>query len=109
MVWQPGHWALSDDNWVWRPGQYVAPGSRLMALVPLQSVYIAANFKETQLAGLKPGQTVDIAVDSIPGHDFKGTVIAVTHDRWFTRSFDRFVLFGGDGEVTEVHEPVWDG
>ena len=33
---------------------------------------------------------------------FAGTVIAVTHDRWFTRSFDRFVLFGGDGEVVET-------
>ena len=39
---------------------------------------------------------------------FEGTVIAVTHDRWFTRSFDRFVLFGGDGEVVETPEPVWD-
>jgi ATPase subunit of ABC transporter with duplicated ATPase domains len=38
---------------------------------------------------------------------FDGTVIAVTHDRWFTRSFDRFVLFRGDGEVAEVPEPVW--
>ncbi|GAA4597343.1 ATPase subunit of ABC transporter with duplicated ATPase domains [Actinoplanes octamycinicus] len=39
---------------------------------------------------------------------FDGTVIAVTHDRWFTRSFDRFVLFRSDNEVTEVPEPVWD-
>ncbi|GIG70815.1 ABC-F family ATP-binding cassette domain-containing protein [Phytomonospora endophytica] len=39
---------------------------------------------------------------------FDGTVIAVTHDRWFTRGFDRFVLFGGDGEVVETDEPVWD-
>ncbi len=39
---------------------------------------------------------------------FEGTVIAVTHDRWFTRSFDRFVLFQGDGEVVETPEPVWD-
>jgi sulfate-transporting ATPase len=39
---------------------------------------------------------------------FQGTVIAVTHDRWFTRSFDRFVLFQGDGEVVETPEPVWD-
>jgi ATPase subunit of ABC transporter with duplicated ATPase domains len=39
---------------------------------------------------------------------FDGTVVAVTHDRWFTRSFDRFVLFGGDGEVVETPEPVWD-
>jgi ATPase subunit of ABC transporter with duplicated ATPase domains len=39
---------------------------------------------------------------------YEGTVIAVTHDRWFTRSFDRFLLFRGDGEVVEVPEPVWD-
>jgi ATPase subunit of ABC transporter with duplicated ATPase domains len=39
---------------------------------------------------------------------FEGTVIAVTHDRWFTRGFDRFVLFSGDGEVIETPEPVWD-
>jgi ATPase subunit of ABC transporter with duplicated ATPase domains len=39
---------------------------------------------------------------------FDGTVIAVTHDRWFTRSFDRFVLFQGDGEVVETPQPVWD-
>jgi ATPase subunit of ABC transporter with duplicated ATPase domains len=39
---------------------------------------------------------------------FEGTVVTVTHDRWFARSFDRFVLFGGDGEVTEAPEPVWD-
>ncbi len=39
---------------------------------------------------------------------YEGTVIAVTHDRWFTRSFDRFVLFRGDGEVVETRQPVWD-
>ncbi|HWH01786.1 MAG TPA: ATP-binding cassette domain-containing protein [Pilimelia sp.] len=39
---------------------------------------------------------------------FAGTVLAVTHDRWFARSFDRFVLFRGDGEVVETDEPVWD-
>nr|WP_245598150.1 ATP-binding cassette domain-containing protein [Haloglycomyces albus] len=40
---------------------------------------------------------------------FEGTVLSVTHDRWFARSFDRFLVFGADGEVTESHEPVWDG
>jgi energy-dependent translational throttle protein EttA len=39
---------------------------------------------------------------------FAGTVVAVTHDRWFARSFDRFVLFSGDGEVIETPQPVWD-
>jgi ATPase subunit of ABC transporter with duplicated ATPase domains len=39
---------------------------------------------------------------------FEGTVIAATHDRWFARSFDRFLIFGADGSVYESVEPVWD-
>ena len=39
---------------------------------------------------------------------FEGTVLAVTHDRWFARGFDRFVVFGEDGSVYESTEPVWD-
>ncbi|SDM85358.1 ABC-F family ATP-binding cassette domain-containing protein [Allokutzneria albata] len=39
---------------------------------------------------------------------FTGTVVAVTHDRWFARSFDRFVVFRSDGSVVESDEPVWD-
>ena len=39
---------------------------------------------------------------------YAGTVLAVTHDRWFARSFDRFLIFGADGEVYEATEPVWD-
>jgi ATPase subunit of ABC transporter with duplicated ATPase domains len=39
---------------------------------------------------------------------YSGTVLAATHDRWFARSFDRFVVFGADGEVYEAPEPVWD-
>ncbi len=39
---------------------------------------------------------------------FEGTVIAVTHDRWFARSFDRYLIFGADGSVYESTEPVWD-
>ena len=39
---------------------------------------------------------------------FEGTVVAVTHDRWFARSFDRFLVFGADGGVYESAEPVWD-
>ena len=39
---------------------------------------------------------------------FEGTVVAVTHDRWFTRGFDRFVVFAGDGEVKETPEPTWE-
>lgn len=39
---------------------------------------------------------------------FEGTVMAVTHDRWFARGFDRFVVFGADGRLYESDEPVWD-
>ncbi|MEU5576527.1 ATP-binding cassette domain-containing protein [Streptomyces huasconensis] len=39
---------------------------------------------------------------------FQGTVLAVTHDRWFARSFDRYLVFGSDGRVRETPEPIWD-
>jgi len=39
---------------------------------------------------------------------FEGTVLAVTHDRWFARDFDRFLVYGADGTVYESPEPVWD-
>jgi ATPase subunit of ABC transporter with duplicated ATPase domains len=39
---------------------------------------------------------------------YEGTVLAVTHDRWFARTFDRFLIFGADGVVREALEPVWD-
>jgi ATPase subunit of ABC transporter with duplicated ATPase domains len=39
---------------------------------------------------------------------YEGTVLAVTHDRWFARTFDRFLVFGADGAVREVPQPAWD-
>ncbi|WP_461154331.1 ATP-binding cassette domain-containing protein [Saccharopolyspora tripterygii] len=39
---------------------------------------------------------------------YRGTVLAVTHDRWFVRDFERFLVFGADGDVRERDEPVWD-
>jgi ATPase subunit of ABC transporter with duplicated ATPase domains len=39
---------------------------------------------------------------------YEGTVLAVTHDRWFARSFDRFLVFGASGDVYEAPGPVWD-
>jgi membrane fusion protein (multidrug efflux system) len=58
-------------------GDYVQPGQRLAALVPLNAVYVDANFKETQLGGLRPGQPVDIRVDAVPGRSFAGTVASL--------------------------------
>jgi ATPase subunit of ABC transporter with duplicated ATPase domains len=39
---------------------------------------------------------------------YQGTVLAVTHDRWFARGFGRFLILGSDGSVRESTEPVWD-
>jgi ATPase subunit of ABC transporter with duplicated ATPase domains len=39
---------------------------------------------------------------------YAGTILAVTHDRWFAKSFDRFLVFGADGEVYESSAPIWD-
>jgi membrane fusion protein (multidrug efflux system) len=55
-------------------GDYVQPGQRLASLVPLDRVYIDANFKETQLGRLKPGQKVEIGVDALPGVPLEGRV-----------------------------------
>ena len=55
-------------------GDYVQTGQRLASVVPLEDVYVTANFKETQLAHLRPGQTVSIAVDALPEHTIEGVV-----------------------------------
>jgi membrane fusion protein, multidrug efflux system len=57
-------------------GDYVQPGQRLASLVPLDGVYIDANFKETQLARLRPGQPASISVDAVPDRKFAGTVVS---------------------------------
>ncbi|MCC5031814.1 ATP-binding cassette domain-containing protein [Streptomyces sp. WAC 00631] len=51
-------------------------------------------------------ESADALQQALEAYD--GTVLAVTHDRWFARSFDRFLVFGGDGVVRETPEPVWD-
>ena len=55
-------------------GDYVQPTQRLASLVPLQAVYIDANFKETQVSHLQPGQPVSITVDALPGRTLEGRV-----------------------------------
>jgi membrane fusion protein, multidrug efflux system len=55
-------------------GDYVQIGQRLASLVPLDEIYVSANFKETQLARLRPGQTAAITVDALPEHTIQGTV-----------------------------------
>jgi membrane fusion protein (multidrug efflux system) len=57
-----------------RVGEYVQAGTQLMAVVPLQAVYITANYKETQLTDVRPGQSVTIYVDTFPGTKVHGYV-----------------------------------
>jgi membrane fusion protein (multidrug efflux system) len=59
-------------------GQVVQPGQPLLALVPLQDVWVIANFKETQLTRIRPGQKAEIKVDSFPGSVFLGTVNSIS-------------------------------
>ena len=51
-------------------------------------------------------ESAEALEDGLDG--FEGTVLAVTHDRWFARGFDRFLIFGADGSVYESTQPVWD-
>ncbi len=60
-----------------RVGQFVEPGNQLLAVVPLQATYIIANYKETQLTDVKPGQPVAIAVDTFPGVTVRGFVTSL--------------------------------
>ncbi|MEL6062071.1 MULTISPECIES: HlyD family secretion protein [unclassified Methylobacterium] len=57
-----------------RIGQYVQASTRLMAVVPVEDLYIEANFKETQIGLMRVGQPVTVSVDALSGHDLKGRV-----------------------------------
>ncbi|MGN6670633.1 MAG: HlyD family secretion protein [Candidatus Nucleicultricaceae bacterium] len=55
-------------------GQLVRPGMNLFTLVPVNASFIVANFKETQITRMKPGQEVSLKIDAYPDVDFKGVV-----------------------------------
>ena len=57
-----------------RVGQYVKPGTQLLSLVPLPHVYVTANFKETQLTRMRPGQSAEVSVDAYPDHPLVGRI-----------------------------------
>ncbi|HGM5550757.1 TPA: HlyD family secretion protein [Pseudomonas putida] len=60
-----------------RVGAYVTPGSKLLAVVPLQQAYVVANFQETQLTDVQPGQHVQVRVDSLGGEALSGRVESI--------------------------------
>jgi membrane fusion protein (multidrug efflux system) len=57
-----------------RVGQYVQPGTRLMTIVPVEQLYITANFKETQIGAMHSGQAVTVRIDALPGVELHGRV-----------------------------------
>ncbi len=57
-----------------RVGQYVSPGTRLMSIVPVTQIYLVANFKETQIGRMRPGQPAKIKVDALDGRTLDGVV-----------------------------------
>jgi membrane fusion protein, multidrug efflux system len=59
------------------PGNYVQPGQSLMAVVALDDAWVTANYKESQLTEVKPGQRVEFTVDTYPGLTFKGSVESI--------------------------------
>ncbi len=58
-------------------GALVQPGTRIGAVVPLDDLHVEANFKETQLGRIRPGQEVSISVDALPDETFRGVVESV--------------------------------
>jgi ATPase subunit of ABC transporter with duplicated ATPase domains len=72
-------------------------------LLELSGATLLLLDEPTDNLDLESAEALEQGLDS-----FEGTVIAVTHDRWFARGFDRFLIFGGDGSVYESTEPIWD-
>jgi membrane fusion protein (multidrug efflux system) len=60
-----------------RVGQYVQSGTRMMSVVPLQAIYVTANFKETQVGLMHPGQLATISIDALPGVALRGHVESI--------------------------------
>jgi membrane fusion protein (multidrug efflux system) len=86
-----------------RVGDYVQPGSRLLTLVPMNALYITANFKETQMRHMRVGQSVTIAVDAL-GHGLKGTVESIAPGSG--SSFSLLPFEPGTGNFTKIVQRV---
>jgi membrane fusion protein (multidrug efflux system) len=87
-----------------RVGQYVQAGTQLIAVVPASAAYIIANYKETQLTDVRPGQPVSIAIDMFPGVTFSGRV-----DSLAPASGQEFALLPPDnatGNFTKVVQRI---
>ncbi|MGV1007789.1 MAG: ABC-F family ATP-binding cassette domain-containing protein [Dermatophilaceae bacterium] len=72
-------------------------------LLDLSGATLLLLDEPTDNLDLDSAEALETALDA-----FDGTVVAVTHDRWFARGFERFLVFGADGRVFEASEPIWD-
>jgi membrane fusion protein (multidrug efflux system) len=87
-----------------RVGQYVQAGTQLMGIVPLSHVYVTANYKETQLTHVRPGQKVTIDVDTFPGTVVHGVVNSIA-----PASGEEFALLPSDnatGNFTKIVQRI---
>lgn len=87
-----------------QPGDYVNIGSNLIAVVPLPNVYVIANYKETQLRRVRPGQRVEIEADTFSGQTLAGHV-----ERIAPASGSQFALLPPDnatGNFTKVVQRI---
>ncbi len=85
-------------------GDYLQPGTQIMAIVPLSQVYVLANYKETQITHIHPGQSVSIHVDAFPGLKLRGRV-----DSLYPASGEEFALLPPDnatGNFTKIVQRV---
>ena len=60
-----------------RPGAYAAASTQMLSIVPAKGLWIDANFKESQLANVRPGLPATVEVDALPGHAFHGRVVSL--------------------------------
>jgi membrane fusion protein (multidrug efflux system) len=87
-----------------QPGDYVNIGTNLINVVPLPNVYVIANYKETQLTHVRPGQSVEVTVDSFPNETLHGRV-----ERISPASGSQFALLPPDnatGNFTKVVQRI---
>lgn len=85
-------------------GDYLQPGTQIMAVVPLAQVYVLANYKETQITNMAPGQKVRVHVDGFPDLDVRGHVDAI-----YPASGQTFALLPPDnatGNFTKIVQRV---
>jgi membrane fusion protein (multidrug efflux system) len=86
------------------PGDYVQPGARLLDLVPLDALYVTANFKETQVARMLPGQKASIKVDALASAPLTGVVDSFAPGSGST--FSLLPFEPGTGNFTKIVQRV---